>query len=373
MKIETAHGTIEVLEKLKNKMGKIKCFCGNIKISNIYKLRTGAHKSCGCLGPKFVDYTGKQIGNLFVVGKEGSKENCWKCICECGKTKFVVAKVLRNGGHQDCVCKGRETFYKNKLYIAWTNYRIKNILSEDFMVFNDFKYYVENELKIPNDNYIISRINKLEKFSKTNIKIQILSHIKTMCDMEYKFCVTCQRYVQNSKQFYMNNGKNTCNNCLLKKKLKYKFNLEYSEYLELLKNSNRQCEICKKHLKFGGKYRTGVIDHCHNKNKVRGILCRQCNNALGLFKDDINTLKNTIEYLNRGETKYQYTQTSENNPIIDTTCPITGNKKNLVCDHNHKTGFIRGNICNYKNLAIGLLKDSVQNLENSINYLEKSI
>ena len=41
------------------------------------------------------------------------------------------------------------------------------------------------------------------------------------------------------------------------------------------------------------------MDHCHNKNKARGILCTNCNIALGQFKDSIENLKSAIKYLNK--------------------------------------------------------------------------
>lgn len=42
-----------------------------------------------------------------------------------------------------------------------------------------------------------------------------------------------------------------------------------------------------------------VVDHCHNKNVVRGKLCQSCNKALGLFKDNITILTNATLYLEK--------------------------------------------------------------------------
>ena len=39
------------------------------------------------------------------------------------------------------------------------------------------------------------------------------------------------------------------------------------------------------------------IDHCHITNKVRGVLCNNCNTALGLVKDNRQTLLNMLQYL----------------------------------------------------------------------------
>ena len=40
-----------------------------------------------------------------------------------------------------------------------------------------------------------------------------------------------------------------------------------------------------------------VLDHDHKTDKIRGILCRNCNLALGLMKDNINSIKRMIDYL----------------------------------------------------------------------------
>lgn len=39
------------------------------------------------------------------------------------------------------------------------------------------------------------------------------------------------------------------------------------------------------------------VDHDHNTKEVRGILCRQCNQGIGLFAEDTVRLENAIAYL----------------------------------------------------------------------------
>lgn len=39
------------------------------------------------------------------------------------------------------------------------------------------------------------------------------------------------------------------------------------------------------------------LDHDHKTGKARGLLCVNCNTALGHFKDDVARLKKAIEYL----------------------------------------------------------------------------
>lgn len=41
------------------------------------------------------------------------------------------------------------------------------------------------------------------------------------------------------------------------------------------------------------------IDHDHFTGKVRGLLCVQCNAALGQFKESIDNLERAIKYLKK--------------------------------------------------------------------------
>lgn len=48
-----------------------------------------------------------------------------------------------------------------------------------------------------------------------------------------------------------------------------------------------------------GELRLMAVDHCHVTEKVRGILCSQCNHGLGKFRDDPFRLQAAISYLNK--------------------------------------------------------------------------
>ena len=51
-------------------------------------------------------------------------------------------------------------------------------------------------------------------------------------------------------------------------------------------------------------------------------------------------------------------------------CGGTTHRKHLAIDHNHKTGIIRGMLCDSCNQGLGKFKDSVYLLQSAINYLE---
>jgi hypothetical protein len=73
--------------------------------------------------------------------------------------------------------------------------------------------------------------------------------------------------------------------------LKNKYNMIEDDYVKMVENQESKCKICNK---FSEKLN---IDHCHDTGKVRGLLCWDCNTALGKFKDNINNLLNAIKYL----------------------------------------------------------------------------
>lgn len=40
-----------------------------------------------------------------------------------------------------------------------------------------------------------------------------------------------------------------------------------------------------------------AVDHCHETGAIRGLLCGNCNHALGKLKDSIELLESAIRYL----------------------------------------------------------------------------
>ncbi|GHF49430.1 recombination endonuclease VII [Streptomyces morookaense] len=39
------------------------------------------------------------------------------------------------------------------------------------------------------------------------------------------------------------------------------------------------------------------VDHCHETDRVRGVLCFNCNSALGKLRDDVGVMRRAIAYL----------------------------------------------------------------------------
>lgn len=78
----------------------------------------------------------------------------------------------------------------------------------------------------------------------------------------------------------------------VKDRLVHRYGITVDQYKEMLEKQKNLCAICKK-----SKEEKLSVDHCHKTKKVRGLLCGSCNRGLGMFMDDIDLLRNAIEYL----------------------------------------------------------------------------
>lgn len=91
---------------------------------------------------------------------------------------------------------------------------------------------------------------------------------------------------------------------LSKQRISNRYNISIKEYEFLLKSQKNKCAICgisqNKCLKKLG------VDHDHSTKKVRGLLCGNCNRALGLFKDSISSLEEAIKYLQKSSLVLRY-------------------------------------------------------------------
>jgi len=77
------------------------------------------------------------------------------------------------------------------------------------------------------------------------------------------------------------------------------YNLSLEDYNKMVEEHQGNCAICGGQ---GFELAPGqrlllVIDHCHESGVVRGLLCHNCNRGLGLFQDNIDSLKTARKYL----------------------------------------------------------------------------
>lgn len=130
-----------------------------------------------------------------------------------------------------------------------------------FSAHNQSKYGRENSCKVCTA--------KLQKAKNSNTK-------------EYRSEYARNKRVVNPEYFYKYE----------KKRRFSRYGITEDIYDDMLSEQDNECSICKNEFT-----KRPHIDHCHTTGVVRGLLCGQCNTALGLFKDSEENLANAIKYL----------------------------------------------------------------------------
>lgn len=74
--------------------------------------------------------------------------------------------------------------------------------------------------------------------------------------------------------------------------LKNIYGINEDDFSAMLKKQGNKCKICNSFFT-----KKPNIDHCHSTNKVRGLLCWNCNIGIGYFKESTNSLMRAVEYL----------------------------------------------------------------------------
>ena len=121
--------------------------------------------------------------------------------------------------------------------------------------------------------------------------------------MIVKTCKVHGELTEEDAWFVKSQNTYRCRQCRrdFKRRDKYKISDEW--FRDLLKQQKGVCAICKQkesyYLPKSNYIRELCVDHCHVTGKIRGLLCTQCNIALGKFKDSKESLFSAIEYLEK--------------------------------------------------------------------------
>ncbi|KKK82008.1 hypothetical protein LCGC14_2807690 [marine sediment metagenome] len=101
-------------------------------------------------------------------------------------------------------------------------------------------------------------------------------------------CKQCRRKTVSS---YRKNNKSKINAT----RIKSTYGITIDEWKSLFEKQKGCCAICETHQ--SKEVRTFHTDHCHTTGKVRGLLCRACNHAVGNIKEDINIALRLVDYI----------------------------------------------------------------------------
>ena len=75
------------------------------------------------------------------------------------------------------------------------------------------------------------------------------------------------------------------------------YGLTVEAYEALLAAQGGVCAICRRPPAADGRQKRLHVDHDHATDAVRGLLCSNCNTALGLLDDDVDRIAAAIFYL----------------------------------------------------------------------------
>jgi hypothetical protein len=78
--------------------------------------------------------------------------------------------------------------------------------------------------------------------------------------------------------------------------LRARYGIEPEDYDSLLTKQNGVCAVCEKS-QSNTRYKYLCVDHDHTTGVVRGLLCHNCNRALGLLKDNPRAVEKLLTYL----------------------------------------------------------------------------
>ena len=108
----------------------------------------------------------------------------------------------------------------------------------------------------------------------------------------YSYCKLCSKKTQYK---WRTENPTRISKINRKQTLKRYSGMTQEEYNNLLDSQNGGCGICGR---LAGT-KNLAVDHCHSTNKIRGILCGTCNNAIGALGDNLDGLKRALKYLEK--------------------------------------------------------------------------
>jgi len=112
-----------------------------------------------------------------------------------------------------------------------------------------------------------------------------------------------KRTKDNLNSYRFNSPCRSCSNIRTVERIRYqreymlylKYKLSLGGYNKLLESQDNKCAVCKLDQSFFKK--NFAVDHNHDTGEIRGLLCTNCNQGLGLFMDNIDLLGCAIKYL----------------------------------------------------------------------------
>ena len=112
----------------------------------------------------------------------------------------------------------------------------------------------------------------------------------------------CKDCDDNARKKWKENNLVSSKLSMRKNNLISRYGINLDIYYSLLEKQNHRCAICDavENNVIGDRAKWSfAVDHDHVTGKVRGLLCNQCNRAIGMLKDDAALLRKAADYLDK--------------------------------------------------------------------------
>ena len=115
--------------------------------------------------------------------------------------------------------------------------------------------------------------------------------------LKIKVCKSCGFEGEQKKFFTRANVRGTwqyshCKKCVNEKARAWRYGIDVKDMRLLLKEATH-CKVCEHKFVYNRK----VIDHCHEKGHIRGILCDPCNTTLGHLEKEKGLKDKFMNYI----------------------------------------------------------------------------
>lgn len=119
----------------------------------------------------------------------------------------------------------------------------------------------------------------------------------------HRVCITCDQTKPLTEEFWYRHSKggfrHECKACRGIQAVLNRYGVTKEQYAEMLRQQGGGCAICGS--SDPGK-ESGFklsVDHCHDTNVIRGLLCKNCNLAIGYFQDNPDLCRRGADYLEK--------------------------------------------------------------------------
>lgn len=203
----------------------------------------------------------------------------------------MVTLNLQNKDGKVCsTCKVWKTvgeFYKRTRSKDGLSVKCK-VCSKEY----DAKYYIEHQEEHHQKGiqYRIDNVDKLREYER----VRYAEEGHRYKDLNYP-----QKFYENNKERILEREREPENSQRHKDlALQRNYGITLEQYDSMLIAQGGHCAICPA-TEPGGRFKYFCVDHNHTTSKVRGLLCNNCNRAIGLLKDSPVLLRAAAIYLEK--------------------------------------------------------------------------